>query len=176
MKLYVADTNNHTIRVLDLKTGNSKTLALSGLTAPPEPKLPPSFPKATLVSVPSTKVKPGQEVAIDVKLSIPAGYKLNAEAPLLYLVEASDPSALGEGVSPMGTKIDPPAATFTIKVPLAKDAKAGDSLSLKLSLAEFVCKSGSSGFCTVNNFVWELPLSFDADGEDKVSVTNVPAK
>ncbi len=175
-KLYVADTNNHAIRVLDLKTGKARTLALAGLAAPPEPKAAPSFPRATLISVPPAQVKPGEEVAIDVKLSIPAGYKLNAEAPLLYVIEASDPSALGEGVSPTGTKVDPPVATFTIKVPLAKAAQDGDELRLKLSLAEFVCKSGSSGFCTVNNFVWELPLRFAADGEAKVSVTNVPAK
>ena len=175
-KLYVADTNNHAIRVLDLKTGKARTLALDGVVAPPEPKSAPKFPKATLVSVPETKVRPGQEVEIDVALAIPPGYKLNAEAPLLYLLEASDPASLGDGVSPTGSKIDPPTSTFRIKVPLAKEAKAGEELRLKLSLAEFVCKTGSSGFCTVNNYVWELPLSFAEDGADAVSLKNEPAK
>ena len=33
-KLYIADTNNHAIRVVDLATGEVSTLALRGLAAP----------------------------------------------------------------------------------------------------------------------------------------------
>ena len=39
-KLYVADTNNHEIRVVDLKTGDVRTLKLEGLNPPQaEPKV-----------------------------------------------------------------------------------------------------------------------------------------
>src|SRR4029077_20001320 len=34
-KLFVADTNNHAIRVIDLKTKETKTLPISGLLPPP---------------------------------------------------------------------------------------------------------------------------------------------
>ena len=37
--LYVADTNNHKIRVIDIKTGAVRTLELAGLSAPPVEKV-----------------------------------------------------------------------------------------------------------------------------------------
>jgi YVTN family beta-propeller protein len=37
-KLYVADTNNHSIRVVDLKTNKVTTLAIDGLTPPTKPE------------------------------------------------------------------------------------------------------------------------------------------
>lgn len=173
--LYVADTNNHAIRTLDITTGKAKTLALSrgGLTAPPRPKATPKFSRATMLQVAEKKVEPGKDVAIDVALTIPNGFKLNAEAPLLYLIESPDaPDALAEGTATTAVQIDPPAENFTIKVPLAKASVAGETLKIKLSLSVFVCKKGSQGFCTVNNFVWSLPVTFAEDGEKKISINN----
>ena len=37
-KLYVADTNNHLVRVIDLKDGRVSTLNLAGLTPPRPPE------------------------------------------------------------------------------------------------------------------------------------------
>src|SRR5262249_50454127 len=45
--LYVADTNNHKIRVVDLKNHVVKTLPLAGITAPKLTPRAPSFPNAT---------------------------------------------------------------------------------------------------------------------------------
>ena len=48
-KLYVADTNNHKIKVVDLKTEAVKTLALADLTPPRLAARRPSFPNATTI-------------------------------------------------------------------------------------------------------------------------------
>ena len=175
--LYVADTNNHAIRAVDVKTGKTRTLKLAGVVAPVEEKSPPKFPRATAIAVAETKVAAGSQIVAEITLTIPNGYKLNPDSPLVYLVEAPDkPSILGEENSPSGGKIDPPTETVTIKVPLAKPAAAGDAMTLKVSMSVFVCKKGSSGFCTVNNFVWTIPVTFGADGAKTVELTNVPTK
>ncbi len=171
--LYVADTNNHAIRGLDVKTGKCRTIKLTGVSAPVEPKSPPKFSRATAIAVPETKLAATEEVAVNVTLTVPAGYKLNLEAPLVYLVEAPDkPAVLGEANSPTGAKIDPPTETFTIKIPLAKAAAIGEAMTLKVSLSVFVCKNGSTGFCTVNNFVWTVPVVFGEGGAKAISLTN----
>lgn len=171
--LYVADTNNHAIRVLDTKTGKCRTLTLAGAEAPATVKAPPRFPRATAIAVPEAKVQPGDSVPVAVTIAIPSGYKLNADSPIVYLVESpDDPKSLGASNPASGAKVDPPTETFTIKVPLAKAAAEGESLKLKVSAAVFVCKKGSSGFCTVQNYVWTIPVTFAGDGVKAVAITN----
>src|SRR5207253_8248396 len=67
--LYVADTNNHKIRVVDLKTLKVKTLALAGLSAPRRAARPPSFPNARVIKVPSVEAPSG--ASINLAISIP---------------------------------------------------------------------------------------------------------
>ena len=171
--LYVADTNNSLVRVVDPASGKTKTLEFSGLDAPQQRKNPPKFPRAKPVAVGEAKVAPGSEVDLAVTLAIPSGFKLNPEAPLIYLVEAPDNSdALGAAVSRTGERIDSPMTSFAIKVPLATPANAGESLTLKLSMSVFICKEGAAGYCTVNNFVWTVPVKFADGAETSVPLTN----
>src|SRR5690606_12017038 len=81
-KLFVADTNNHLIRVVDLKTKKVSTLTISGLTPPvlPEPDSRPSFPNATLREHAAVKLAPKDgQVRLHVQLKLPIGWKLNDE-------------------------------------------------------------------------------------------------
>ena len=65
-RLYVADTNNHCLRVIDTATRQVTTLTLTGLTAPP----------AAAVTVGA-----GARL-LRLDLPLPAGLHLNPEAPL----------------------------------------------------------------------------------------------
>ena len=51
IELYVADTNNHKIRAVDLQSHAVRTIALAGLSAPREAPRPPSFARATVIDV-----------------------------------------------------------------------------------------------------------------------------
>ena len=89
-KLYVADTNNHKIKVVDLKTKDVTTLALDGLSPPQLAARPPTFPNATTISVPAVELAPAKSITLAVTVPLPKGFKLNEEAPLAYLVETPD--------------------------------------------------------------------------------------
>jgi thiol-disulfide isomerase/thioredoxin/DNA-binding beta-propeller fold protein YncE len=171
-RLYVADTNNHKIRTVDLKTHAVKTLALEGLTAPHLSLPPPSFPNKRVIDVAATDVPAGQSVDLDVNIGLPKGYKLNEEVPLVYLVEVPDTSGtLGAEVLPEGQKIKPPVPKFTIKVPLAKPAAAGDKLNLRVSLQTFVC-SETSSLCAIKSYVWNIPIRFQStEGEGAIKLS-----
>jgi DNA-binding beta-propeller fold protein YncE len=159
-KLYVADTNNHKIRVVELKTRTVKTLALAGLTAPQLAPKPPSFPNKRVIQVASATAEPGKSIEFAVSIPLARGYKLNEEVPLVYLVETPERSGmLGPEVSPSGQKIKPPATKFTINVPLAKSAEPGEKIDVRLSLQTFVC-SESSNLCMIKSYVWNIPVTF----------------
>ena len=165
--LYVADTNNQAIRVVDLKEKTVKTLELDGLK-PPAPRVrAPVFPNAQPIKVASVKVAPGTSITLDVTVS---GGKVNAEAPMPYVVEAPNkPGLLSPDLPPTGGRVSPPSQKFSIVVPLARSTSPGDAFDLKLSLAAFVCNEGSN-LCLVKSFVWTIPVSVSGDGESHVAL------
>ena len=84
-RLYVADTNNHHIRVIDLPSGAVSTLEIAGLTSPAPIK---ALARNAFKSEVEVKHAPAsvngrdQQITLHVELRMPAGYKINAEAPL----------------------------------------------------------------------------------------------
>jgi len=85
-KLYIADTNNHAIRVADLKSRRVETLQLKGLE-----KLRPRAKVQRFagqnIEVPEQSVEPG-EATLTLRLELPAGFKLNPQAPSAVSVDA----------------------------------------------------------------------------------------
>jgi hypothetical protein len=59
-------------------------------------------------------------------------------------------------------------------VPLVKDAAAGETLQITLSVSAVICKEGAEGLCRVTNYVWNIPISF-ADGAAPRVALKTPA-
>ncbi len=171
--LYVADTNNNAIRVVNLRDKSVRTLEIEGLTPPKKPKRAPVFPHALVTELSAVKVKPGKQLALEVTLPLKAGFKVNDQAPFPYLVETPGKDNLLAAKEIGGQKLDKPARTFEVQVDLAKGAASGDSLPLKFSVSAFVCNE-KSNVCQIKNFVWTIPVHFTSDGKDKIEVTAKP--
>jgi thiol-disulfide isomerase/thioredoxin/DNA-binding beta-propeller fold protein YncE len=164
-KLYVADTNNHSIRTIDLRHANRvATLEIKGLSAPNAPPVTSEagFAGARQIELPSTTLKSVDgKIRLRVALELIEGYKLNPLAPLRYLVESTaekgpiDREALGKL-----TSIKEPSPAFEIDLPTTKDA---GNEPLKISLGFYYCQEGSEGVCKSASVVWSLPLTVSAD-------------
>ena len=166
--LYVADTNNSKVRVIDLKTKQVRTLELEGLRPPAPPARKPTFPNAVVTNLPQVRVAPGKTVTLDVALPLPGGFKLNEEASMPYLVEASAPTgALDLADGAVVRKVDPPSKRFSVTVDLNKPATAGDALTLKLSVSAFVC-AANSGLCQIKSYVFNVPIAFASGGAERL--------
>ncbi|MEZ6071613.1 MAG: hypothetical protein R3C10_15450 [Pirellulales bacterium] len=81
-RIYVADTNSHAIRVIDLASGELSTLDIAGLTSPTVSDAPtPSLPHPIPVEVSKAKVRPGAGgLAVRLTFHLPRGFVLNDEA------------------------------------------------------------------------------------------------
>src|SRR5262249_12539119 len=133
--LYVADTNNHAIRTIDLRSKRVRTLDLSSVKPPDPPRRPPTFPNSMTFKAPEAKIAPGDRFKIEVTLQMPTGYHVNPDAPMPILIEApNQQGVLADTVSPMGSRIKPPAEEFSTEVELSKQPRAGDKLSLRVSV------------------------------------------
>ena len=167
-KLFVADTNNHLIRTIDLEHNNQvATLEIRGLAPPEPPKTAaaskPSYKNAEQVKLSEATVKPADgAIRLAVKFKLPAGYKMNPLAPMRYYVESESPtgpidrSALGKLIP-----LDHPKSEFEIKLPV-KESSGRETL--KLSMNYYYCQSSDSGVCKIGSVTWTIPILFSESG------------
>ena len=162
--LYVADTNNHKVRTVDIESGAVKTLEIEGVKPPAPRRRPPSFSNAVVTNAPAVKVAPGDSVKLEVALTLPPGYKITDQASMPYLIETPGKEAiLSPDLVATVRNVDPPAQEFSVDVPLARTSSKGDAVNLKLSVQAFGCNEGSS-LCKIFNFVWNVPVTFEEGG------------
>ncbi len=99
-KLYIADTNNHAIRVVDLKTKETSTLRIKDLEPPVLPVLPTSSadttgPNPEEIKIPPQRLRTGTSGSLIINVELPDGYHLNPAALQRYRVTLeSDATAL----------------------------------------------------------------------------------
>ncbi|MDA1231954.1 MAG: thioredoxin-like domain-containing protein, partial [Planctomycetota bacterium] len=82
--LYIADTNNHRIVVMDLKSKQSRIFEIAGLSGPTPPEVAPARDTADAINVEAKSIAAGRQLAVKVALSIPNGYKLNDLSPVTW--------------------------------------------------------------------------------------------
>src|ERR1041384_5498509 len=73
-KLYVADTNNHAIRVVDLKTERASTLRINGLTPPATTNQATSetgsAPNAEEIKTPAQQLRSGGNAVLEINVDL----------------------------------------------------------------------------------------------------------
>ncbi len=178
-KLFIADTNNHRIRVLDLSSGKVATLSIAGLQPPekttqPEPVT--ALPGTVEQRLTLTKLKPHDgTIRLAVRLELTPPYKINPLAPLVYQVDrvaadgqevqAPDRAAQRSGpvqAAALGkpVAVEPPGASFEIALPL--DAQEGRE-TLRVLVNYHYCREGADGVCKAASAVWIVPIQIAAD-------------
>lgn len=173
-KLFVADTNNHAIRVVRLADRSVQTLAIAGL-APPEPASNPSPEPARLPNTTEQRVAPAilrpeqGRVRLAVQLELPEGMKVNAAAPWSYRIEAVEGDSnpvVAAGVLGKPHRVAQPATTVEIPIPVA--APQGRQ-TLRVTLTFFYCRTGAEGLCRMGTAAWLVPLEVSESAKQSVA-------
>lgn len=151
--LYVADTNNHVVRVVDPATGSARTLVLFGIER---------FPYTATVSGVTTLrlepvvVSPGMG-SLAVEVTLPAGYKLNDLAPFSLLWGAAD----GVVEIPSDADRSVVAPEFPIAVPVTFVAGSG---LVSADLTIYYCEATTTELCLIERVRLELPVEVRVGG------------
>lgn len=171
--LYIADTNNHAIRVADLATGEVSTLRLKGLSIPTAVSgfSETSFAPEDVIDVPMQQVRAGGPGQLRIDLTLPSGYHLNPQAPLTYRVEVSGAgltvAEADRQISTMAPELQLPLAIPFQTAPGVYDAK------LVIDLTFYYCREADTGVCAIQSVRWNVPIrtvdnSVAAEGADRV--------
>lgn len=162
-KLFVADTNNQAVRVIDLKTKTVSTLKIENLTPPASAKTETSgfSPNLKEIKTETKEISAGSSNSLDFQIVLPAGFHVNPNAPNRFEVSTSGAENL---------KFGSIAQKFT-KLPLSipfESLSAGATV-LKAKLTVYYCREDNTGACLIKTLHWQIPVKITAN-------KNVPGK
>jgi thiol-disulfide isomerase/thioredoxin len=166
-KLFVADTNNHKIKVVDLATKSTSTLQLKGvpaaLAAEPERPVRPSDAEAGTIRVQPVVLAPNTqgELLLDVKL--PAAHHLNEDSPQRVQVRVE-----GSGANLSKTLVKDKELQLPLRVPL-KTGAVGSKGSIVLSASIFYC-TDQAGLCKFKTLRFRAPFEVREGGSQVVKL------
>jgi hypothetical protein len=156
-QLYIADTNNHAIRVLDLATNETTTLVLNGVEKFARNGEDDFFGTSITLDTMDIQEGPGN---IKLDITFPEGFKLNEDAPSLLFLESQD------GLTTfVEQSIDLTGAEF----PLSFEVGFGpgtDTLTAELSL--YYCENDKESLCFYEPVLFNIPVLIGSEGDDEI--------
>ena len=161
-KLYIADTNNHAIRVVDLKTKQASTLRLTGLTPPANNPMTTSAdvaPNAEEIKTPTQQLRAGPNATLEINVELPAGYHLNPLAPQRYKISVSDTKNIT--VDEKNASRSAKDLKLPLRIPL-NTVRAGTA-NLQAQVTLFYCREDNTGTCRIKTLIWQVPVQVTAD-------------
>jgi DNA-binding beta-propeller fold protein YncE len=170
-KLYVADTNNHAIRVVDLKTKQTTTLRINGLTPPVQSTAKSggeAGPNAETIELPAQQLRAGSESSLLIDVDLPTGYHLNPSAPQRYTVTVDSDKTIG--IDPKNERHVGNDLRLPLRVPVR--ANGAGSATIKVQVTLFYCREDNTGTCRIKTLVWLAPIRVtnDAGAPNEVKV------
>ena len=163
-KLYVADTNNHAIRVADLRSRKVATVAFKNLEQlrPRRSREEPFY--GDEVELAAQAVTPGA-ATLQVDLEVPPGYHLTAQAPAAVTLFSADEQVVrlaGAGRQ----RFDNPQ--FPLTMPLQTGTGA---TRLHIELTLYYCAAATESLCYFQEARLSLPVRVDETAAgDRLSV------
>lgn len=149
-RLYVADTNNHAVRVVDTQTGEVRTLVLSNLqvATPPVEGQVPNFEGGTVRA--TARVE-----RLSLVIVAPPGYHLNGLAPGRITLSAAEGRVADLEGAELRFGTDEPAVTITVPARLSP----GET-DITGHLEAYYCRDGEEALCFIHRatITWHLEV------------------
>jgi thiol-disulfide isomerase/thioredoxin len=165
--LFVADTNNHLIRKIDLESNKVSTLELKGLELLTK-QMVRKF-RGRVVDVEKQTIAPGAG-SISLSFALPAGYKYNQGAPFYLAYRTSDDKAVKITDQEAARNFTEPK--FPFEIPL--DARQGESTAT-IEAVIYFCNDEKDKVCLVDSVRVNVPLEVK-EGAPKQAKVEVAAK
>ena len=154
------DTNNHAIRVIDMKTKEVSTLQIKGLKMEvSENTLQSAIPSfARSVELPLKALKIGSDIQLTLNIQLPKGYHVNPNAPLIYRIDAG--SGIQVEQSNRDVRLEKPELPIKISGKTTSDVQSTD---VKISVSFYYCREDNQGACYMDAVVWHLPIKIEKE-------------
>ncbi|MEK7724570.1 MAG: hypothetical protein AAB336_09505, partial [Acidobacteriota bacterium] len=158
-KLFVADTNNHAVRVVDLQTKQVSTLKIEGLSSPKQYQTTAVSPNLKELKISSQEVLVNSKASLKVNVKFPEGYHLNTDAPNRFEVKVDGKTIKVENEKGKLTKL-PQTINF-------QTLQTGETqLSAKFTI--YYCRDDNTGECLIKTLAWNIPVKISSIGKGEI--------
>ena len=159
--LYIADTNNHRIVVMDLNTKQSRVFEVAGLTPPTPPK--PAAVRDTSDAIDSAakSFAPGEKLSVRIALAIPDGYKLNDLAPVTWEIFTDGEQSLFP-VATLGQRDQAVVADAHATFDIPMTGTTGTA-TMYIRVGYGYCGTEKNALCRLATATWRVPITIAAD-------------
>ncbi len=165
--LYIADTNNHLIRKIDLATQQVSTLELKGLEKLAAHTIR-QF-RGRVIELAKQAIAPGAGT-ISVSFTLPAGFKFTNDAPFYVAYQTSDDQAVRIAATEASHNFTEPK--FPLELPI--EALKGKGV-VTIDAVIYFCNAEVQQICLVDSVRIQLPLEVKEDASHR-AVVRVAAK
>ncbi|MBT8208804.1 MAG: redoxin domain-containing protein [Acidimicrobiia bacterium] len=146
--LYVADTNNHAVRAIDVTSGDTRTIVLKGIERF-TPAATDAAYRGEIVTLETVELAAGDgSVVLDITL--PNGFKVNEDAPssVIWQVDGSGLELEADNHSLTGTKLP-------VTIPVSLSEGQG---TLTADLTIIYCATESEDICLIQQVRFDVPF------------------
>jgi thiol-disulfide isomerase/thioredoxin len=175
-RMIVADTNNHRLLSVDLKSRHADEFIVKGLTPPPPPAIESDAEensKLPIADLPAAAVRRPGPMELEAVFKLPEGFKLNVAAPQTVKLKSVGAQEI-VAADALDTKLEGVIDGDSIRwmVPISGTGQA----TFELTVSYSYCRDGTGGVCKFGTARWRLPLRASADAPaSKVSLQVDPS-
>lgn len=163
--LYIADTNNHAIRVYNFDSKQVRTLVISGLTPPKRSAKPEDLklPEGKRMKIAAREVPAGlAEIKVRIQLELIEGLKLNTLAD--FPITVIQPGFANMNMQTT-CKVEGDTIEFDLRLPEA------DEQVLQIAVGYYYCQDDEQGLCLADTVILDVPLKRNAkSGKDSLEI------
>ena len=167
-RLYIADTNNHAVRVVDLATKQTTTLVIRGLEPPATPapaaEGDAAGPNAETSKLAAQQLAATGDASLVIDVALPAGYHVNPAAPNRYNVSVANGVERLALVGSDAKTLSAVSKDLRLPLRLGLRAVAPGAAELRVGVTLYYCREDNTGTCRIKSFVWTVPVEITAAG------------
>lgn len=163
--LYIADTNNHAIRVYNFDTKQVSTLVISGLTPPKRGTTVEDLklPEGKRMKIAAQELRAGlADTKVRIELELLEGLKLNTLAD--FPITVIQPGFANMNMQTT-CKVEGNTIEFELRLPQA------DEQVLQIAVGYYYCQDDEQGLCLADTVILDIPLKRNAkSGRDSLEI------
>jgi len=149
--IYIADSNNHVIRLLDPETNHVSTLELTNLAIATQG----IGGRTLIVSLPGQTISPDAST-LKIRIETPTGFYLNKLAPSELTLSSSNSPSVELSASTVSWATNDPFVELIVDL----SASAGDAI-VTASGDVYFCRSGAEAICLIESVEIALPVTVE---------------
>jgi len=173
-KTFIADTNNHQIRVFDMAatTGVLNIRGLGKTLNRHNAAMLCTSIATQEITLPRQKIDANADGVLCVRIHLPDGHQFNSASPFEYVLRTQGTVLNSE----IANQIQSPEQSLDMLEIAWQSGEAAQKANIALELQFYFCSHGEGGQCRLRSVIYKIPLLTVVNGQREILIDDVVSK